>query len=42
MKDHVANVDILSQCQVPSLESQLRSKWLRWYGHVCRQADETG
>ena len=28
------------QCQVPSVESQLRSKRLRWYGHVCRQADD--
>ena len=40
MKDHVANVDILSECQVPYVESQLRSKRLRWYGHVCRQADD--
>ena len=32
--------NILSQCQVPSVESQLRSKRLRWYGHVCRQADD--
>ena len=40
MKDRVASVDILSQCQVPSVESQLRSKWLRWYGHVCRQTDD--
>ena len=40
VKDHVANVDILSQCQVPSVESQLASKRLRWYGHVRRQADD--
>ena len=38
--DHVANVDILSQCQVLPVESQLRSKRLRWCGHVCRQADD--
>ena len=38
--DHVANVDILSQCQVPSVEPQLRSKRLRWYGHMCRKADD--
>ena len=40
MKDHVANVDILSQCRVPSLKSQLRSRRLRWYGHVYRQTDD--
>ena len=37
--DHVANLENLSQCHVPSVESQLRSKRLRWYGNLCRQAD---
>ena len=36
---HVPNVDILSKCQTFSVESQLRSKRLRWYGHVCRMPD---
>ena len=37
--DHVSNVEILSKCQTFSVESQLRSKRLRWYGHVCRMPD---
>lgn len=40
MKDHVANVEGLSQRQVHPVESQLRSKRLRCYGHVLRQADD--
>ena len=40
LKDRVADVDILSQCHVPYAEVQLKSKRLRWYGHVCRQADD--
>ena len=36
LKDCVSNVTILSQCQIPSIDSQLRSNRLRWFGHVCR------
>ena len=36
---HVPNVEILSKCKTFSVESQLRSKRLRWYGHVCRMSD---
>ena len=39
LKDHISNAAILSACQAPSMESQLRSKRLRWYGHVCRMLD---
>lgn len=30
---------MLSVCQACSMDSQLRSKRLRWYGHVCRMLD---
>lgn len=33
------NVEILARCQTFSVESQLRSKRLRWYGYVCRMPD---
>ena len=39
LKDHISNAAILSTCQAPSMESQLRSKRLRWYGHLCRMLD---
>ena len=39
LKDHISNAAILSACQAPSMESQLGSKRLRWYGHVCRMLD---
>ena len=34
-----AQYEILSECQTGSVESQLRSKRPRWYGHVCRMPD---
>lgn len=40
VKNHVTDTDILSQCQMLSVQSQLRSKRLRWYRHVCRQAGD--
>ena len=39
LKDHISNAAILSMCQTCSMDSQLRSKRLRWYGHVCRMLD---
>lgn len=36
---HVPNVEILSRCQTFSVESQLRSKRLGGFGHVCRMPD---
>ena len=39
LKDHVSNTAILSMCQTCSVDAQLRSKRLRWYGHVCRMID---
>ena len=39
VKDHISNAAILSVCQTCSMDSQLRSKRLRWYGHVCRMLD---
>ena len=37
--DHVLNQQDLSKCKTFSVESQLRHKRLRWYGHVCRMFD---
>ena len=37
--DHTPNQDILSKCETFSVDSQLRHKRLRWYGHVCRMSD---
>ena len=34
LRDHVPNVDILNRCNTSSVESQLRSKRLRWLGHT--------
>ena len=39
--DHVPNVDILNRCDAFSVESQLRSKTLRWQGHMFRMPDDT-
>ena len=39
LRDCVSNAAILSMCQTCSMDSQLRSKRLRWYGHVCRMLD---
>ena len=39
LKDHISYAAILSMCQTCSMHSQLRSKRLRWYGHVCRMLD---
>ena len=34
------NVDILSRCNTSSVESQLRSKRLRWLGHTFRMPND--
>ena len=39
LQDRIANETILSQCETCAMHSQLRSKRLRWYGHVCRILD---
>ena len=42
LRDRVSNVDLynmLAMCQTCCMDSQLRSKRLRWYGHVCRMLD---
>ena len=36
LRDHVPNVDILTRCNIFSVESRLQSKRLRWLGHVFR------
>ena len=37
--DHITNSVILKRCETFSVDSQLRSKRLRWFGHICRMAD---
>ena len=37
--DHITNSVILKGCESFPVESQLRSKRLRWFGHICRRAD---
>ena len=37
--DHITNSVILKQCESFSIETQLRSKRLRWFGHICRMSD---
>ncbi len=37
--DHITNSVILKQCETIPVESQLRSKRLSWFGHICRMAD---
>ena len=37
--DHITNSVILKRCETFPVESQLRSKRLRWFGHICRMAD---
>ena len=32
---HVPNVEMLARCHTFSVESQLKTKRLRWFGHVC-------
>ena len=39
LQDHISNAAIMSMCQTCCMGSQLRSKRLRWYGHVCRMLD---
>ena len=39
LTDHVSNQEILLQCDTFSVDSQLRNKRLRWFGHVCRMSD---
>ncbi len=36
--DHITNSVILKRCETFPVESQLRSKRLRWFGHICRMA----
>ena len=37
--DHITNSVILKRCKTFPVESQLRSKRPRWFGHICRMAD---
>ena len=37
--DHITNSVILKRCETFHVESQLRTKRLRWFGHICRMAD---
>ena len=37
--DHSTNSVILKRCKTFPVESQLRSKRLRWFGHICRMAN---
>ena len=39
LRDHISNVDILRQCQMPSIASTLQQRRLRWLGHVGRMVD---
>ena len=39
LQDRIANETVLSQCETCAMHSQLRSKRLRWYEHVCRMLD---
>ena len=39
-RDHVPNVDTLNKCNTSSVESQLRSKRLRWLGHTFRMPND--
>jgi len=34
--NHIANPVILKRCETFSVDSQLKSKRLRWFGHICR------
>ena len=36
--DHITN-SVIWRCETFPVESQLRSKRLRWFGHICRMAD---
>jgi len=40
LRDHVPNVDILSRCNILSVESQLQGKRLIWLGHVFRMPND--
>ena len=40
LRVHAPNVDILNGCNTSSVESQLRSKSLRWLGHTFRMPNE--
>ena len=40
LRDHVPNVDISNRCNTSSVESQLRSKRLRWLGHSFRMPND--
>ena len=33
------NVEILASCHTFSVESQVKTKRLRWFGHLCRMPD---
>ena len=39
LRDHVTNQQILLQCGMFSVDSEQRSKRLRWFGHTCRMSD---
>ena len=40
LHEHVPDVDILSRCNISSVESQLRSQRLRWLGHTFRMPND--
>ena len=40
LRDRVPNVDLLNRCNTSSVESQLRSKRLRWLGHTFRMPND--
>ncbi len=37
--DHITNSVMLKRRESFHVESQLRSKRLRWFGHICRMSD---
>ena len=40
LRDHLPSVDILNRCNTSPVESQLRSKRLRWLGHTVRMPND--